>query len=463
MDEEGKFCDPFFKHDEISSIINENNPLIDYKERFKKSKNIEDNKEDEEDKYEKRKKDLEKEKKSYQDLFDKKLIRWERISNLIKEEKEMDKNIKISQGNLGDCYLIAFLRGFLKFQQEKYYKLFGNCDIQKGYYEVIFFDNNGDNIIVYVDDYIIVDNLTQPFFSRVEEKDKYIIGIGLIIEKAYAKYNGGYINIKGEYQLNSSYYYFTGIPSKTIINLNLFSNENINDMVESDLERKNVVTCGTKKLDPFPISGIVGNHAYTIMEFEENNDVKIFKINNPWGYNQKDKMKNFELKNLEDDKYKEVKDEIKEFNEKDSNLENGDLKIDVENFKNNFYKINFIEFAKDFKSFGNSNLEIKRNPIPLNLPEDGLDDTDEIFQSRKGLLGSIGVKEEEQKEFFMKFRNYPELGLYTLFKCFMNYGTNRLVFSQFMSSISNTSNNQSTFSADILNIIKSLNFSINTK
>ena len=112
MDEEGKFCDPFFKHDEISSIINENNPLIDYKERFKKSKNIEDNKEDEEDKYEKRKKDLEKEKKSYQDLFDKKLIRWERISNLIKEEKEMDKNIKISQGNLGDCYLIAFLRGF---------------------------------------------------------------------------------------------------------------------------------------------------------------------------------------------------------------------------------------------------------------------------------------------------------------------------------------------------------------
>ena len=235
MDEEGKFCDPFFKHDEISSIINENNPLIDYKERFKKSKNIEDNKEDEEDKYEKRKKDLEKEKKSYQDLFDKKLIRWERISNLIKEEKEMDKNIKISQGNLGDCYLIAFLRGFLKFQQEKYYKLFGNCDIQKGYYEVIFFDNNGDNIIVYVDDYIIVNKLTQPFFSRVKEKDKYIIGIGLIIEKAYAKYNGGYINIKGEYQLNSSYYYFTGIPSKTIINLNLFSSENINDMVESDL------------------------------------------------------------------------------------------------------------------------------------------------------------------------------------------------------------------------------------
>ena len=199
------------------------------------------------------------------------------------------------------------------------------------------------------------------------------------------------------------------------------------------------------------------------MEFEEKNDIKIFKINNPWGYNQKDKLKNFELKNLEDDKYKEVKDEIKEFNEKDSNLENGDLKIDVENFKNNFYKINFIKFEKDFKSFGNSNLEIKRNPIPLNLPEDGLDDTDEIFQSRKGLLGSIGVKEEEQKEFFTKFRNYPELGLYALFKCFMNYGTNRLVFSQFMSSISNTSNNQSTFSADILNIIKSLKFSINTK
>ncbi len=38
---------------------------------------------------------------------------------------------------------------------EEYSPLIGYYDFNKGYYEINFYDNNGDKIIVYVDDYIL--------------------------------------------------------------------------------------------------------------------------------------------------------------------------------------------------------------------------------------------------------------------------------------------------------------------
>ena len=96
LDKSKKFLDPDFVHG-IDAIFNKYNPL--YNENIK-----EDRKEKQED---------------YIALFEKGILRWERISNLLKNiniEKDLKKGI--NQKGLGDCYLISFLRGFLKFQTE---------------------------------------------------------------------------------------------------------------------------------------------------------------------------------------------------------------------------------------------------------------------------------------------------------------------------------------------------------
>ena len=45
---------------------------------------------------------------------------------------------KINKGDLGDCYFIAFLNGFMKFQGEKFLQLLGDCFFELGYIKFNF-------------------------------------------------------------------------------------------------------------------------------------------------------------------------------------------------------------------------------------------------------------------------------------------------------------------------------------
>ena len=56
---------------------------------------------------------------------------YNKIAKTIKNE-EMGKDYKIIQGEIGDCYLIAFLNGFMKFQGNKFFGLLGDCFFEIG-------------------------------------------------------------------------------------------------------------------------------------------------------------------------------------------------------------------------------------------------------------------------------------------------------------------------------------------
>ena len=53
----------------------------------------------------------------------------------------------------------------------------------------------------------------QPLFAGIRKDNRYAVGIALIIEKAYAKLHGSYMNIEGHNQKLDPYYFFTGLPS----------------------------------------------------------------------------------------------------------------------------------------------------------------------------------------------------------------------------------------------------------
>ena len=109
--------------------------------------------------------------------------------------------------------LYLFLRGLQKFQTKRYFALFGACYPEIGYYEIYFFiKQNGEakNIKVFVDDYLLVNENNIPIFAFLKGKDKYVLGRNLLIEKALAKMNGSYFNIRGKYRQFSESYILTG-------------------------------------------------------------------------------------------------------------------------------------------------------------------------------------------------------------------------------------------------------------
>ena len=158
LDEEGKFCDKEFPNN-INSLFNEKNELITYKN--------EDFYSDYLNHFKRAKEDTENNIKKYN-------LEWKRISELISfEMDEENKNLPINQNELGDCYFISLLRRLKEVQPYVYYSIIRFDDFNKGYYEINFYDNYGNEIIVYVDDYILVYPSRIPLFAGLQKDKKY--------------------------------------------------------------------------------------------------------------------------------------------------------------------------------------------------------------------------------------------------------------------------------------------------
>ena len=454
----GKFMDPYFPNN-LESITSKNNPLINYNEFLKSDDK--DTRETWEKNFKQRDDDI----KEYEYYLKEGYIRWERISNILKANKKTiklkkDIKVKIAQSGLGDCYLISFLRGFLKAQPEKYYKLLGQCHPEIGYYEINFFSNNNEdkNITVFVDDYILLTKDSEPLFAGIREENKFVVGISLLIEKAYAKLNGSYLNIEGNFQPLNPHCFFTGVPSEDYY-LNQFENNELYSFIDKELSKKNVLTTGTIDVEEgenFPISGISENHEYSVISVEKEKEINIIDINNPWGYNIEEKMNKFDIK-LDDEK---IKMKIVNFNKSKSNLENGNIKLDFGNLINYFETITLCPFRNNENERKKNGLKKK---VPNGFPSNGFDDgtIDDINRRKKGIFDSLNIDEVSQKKFFNKFKNYKELGLYIIFSLFMDLGARREVFYKLIEVIEgmnndyNSSQSQENFSQQMFNLLNS--------
>ena len=380
---------------------------------------------------------------------DEKKLKWERISSIINSKtEEQNKKYQIKQNHLGDCYLISFLKGLMELQGKRYWKLFGTCIPEVGYYEIYFFNEKKENILIYVDDYIIVNNQFQPYFASLEDNSKYGVGRSILIEKAYAKLNGSYFNIKGSNQIGDPLFYLTGFKSQYIYNLDSHQSEELYKTIKGYYDAKDVLTTGTPKAPkikdkdgneiekPFPISGIVYNHDYTVWkDFEKNDDIYIIELKNPWGRNNK-KMVEFKL-NL-DEKHKKIEENIIKYNK--NKMNSGELKIDINNYKKNFRKIILCEFSKNKEK----DIPLKAESDPNMFPPEGLDDgsIENLYGERIGILDALKIEKNLQEQFLEIFKYDLNLGMYSLFKLFMTFGTRSEVFYKFMECLIKSINNQ---------------------
>ena len=156
-------------------------------------------------------------------------IKWTRIfsNEKIPYNENEDGKLDLIQGELGDCCSIAFIHCLKReMKDDVFASIFSTCKPIEGYFEVLFYFEEEDKTItrkrVFVDDFIPYKKIPRnfknlcdipefiPIFSRYEEFDNFMVGKYLLIEKAYAKIEGSYMDIEGK----DISFHLTGVKSE---------------------------------------------------------------------------------------------------------------------------------------------------------------------------------------------------------------------------------------------------------
>lgn len=255
-----KFTDPNFKPNEFSLLAqDQNGQFLDKKDGEKKANEIDVNS-----------------------------IEWKRAPEIFgKHILLFDEKIEcsdIKQGNLGNCYFLSALAALTEFPK-LIYQIFRSKEInQEGFYEIVLFID-GEWQIIFVDDYFPVIKGTKSFpFARPNGNELWVI----LLEKAWAKVNGGYANI------------ISGWPSDALAAITGFATQRLNhkelaiDELWTNLkmadESDKIMCTSTKDDQSVENYGLVQNHAYTLIgakdKLHEGKELRLVKIRNPWGYRE---------------------------------------------------------------------------------------------------------------------------------------------------------------------------------
>ena len=194
----------------------------------------------------------------------------------------------IKQGSLGDCYFLTALGNICKFPG-LIMKIFKTKEINKyGYYE-LFLRIDGKPTILIIDDYLPVYKETKkPCFAKPNGKELWV----MLLEKAWAKINGGYINTIGGL-VHEPFEVLTGFGSR-VYNLS-DKDENskmeiLEEMKEAD-QSNCFISCGTKDDNELEKYGLVPGHAYSILglnvvETIYKNKITLLRLRNPWSFKE---------------------------------------------------------------------------------------------------------------------------------------------------------------------------------
>jgi hypothetical protein len=192
----------------------------------------------------------------------------------------------IMQGRLGDCYFLSAISAMTEFPQ-LICQIFKTLTVSSdGCYE-IGMRINGDWQIVLLDDYFPCDkNTRKPVFANPLNNELWV----MLLEKAWAKINGGYLNIIG------------GWSTEVLSVLTPFAMEKIkHSSTDKDIiwekikEGENngyIMSCCSSNQDKEKLInlGLVPNHAFTLITAKEGkvsgDIIKLVNIRNPWGYHE---------------------------------------------------------------------------------------------------------------------------------------------------------------------------------
>lgn len=194
----------------------------------------------------------------------------------------------LKQGKLGNCYLIAAMAAIAEYPERIKRLIRIRQPVEQGINCVAL------NVCGYWEDVIIDDRF--PFdpekrkaaFARSNSKDIWL----MLIEKAWAKVNGGYSNIEAGYT-HDALSTLTGAPTKLIKFKEGGEEQLWRDLVQAD--QFHFTCCASTsgditEYDDDTISnehGLCAGHAYSLISavevISQGRPVRLLKLRNPWG------------------------------------------------------------------------------------------------------------------------------------------------------------------------------------
>ncbi len=193
-------------------------------------------------------------------------------------------NVKRDQ--LGDCYFLAAIGAIGRSNPEELKKLIkdngdGTYDVRL-YVKEHFFSWKYTPTVITVNDSFPESSAASLVYADYDDCKEIW---AKLLEKAFAKYSGGYKDIAGG-NPGEAMTMLTGNESKTI-QIKDKSDTELMDAIENALTNKIPVTTSSKKTDTAKqelkaqSAGVYGSHAYVIQSI--NKSSKTLSLYNPWG------------------------------------------------------------------------------------------------------------------------------------------------------------------------------------
>lgn len=193
----------------------------------------------------------------------------------------------VKQGSsIGNCYLMSIL-GNMGHRKDLILDVFRTDFVNKdGLYQMYYYDDIDEKRkIMYVDHYF-------PYYTYKGRLDETMGSLGakpngaeiwvLVLEKCYAKFEGGYNNINLGTTVRELYWLTGGLVRKMKTNF-AWAWENI----RVACQKKNVLCCNSKRgsgtHDNLSKRNIANSHSYSILDADEYHGVMLIKLRNPWG------------------------------------------------------------------------------------------------------------------------------------------------------------------------------------
>ncbi|KAL9647648.1 hypothetical protein ABK040_015138 [Willaertia magna] len=183
----------------------------------------------------------------------------------------------IVQGSLGDCWFLSALASLASIPN-----LIENLFITKtanksGIYEVQLC-LGGEFRRIVVDDYFPTTSWGSTIFSHNHSNELWV----MLLEKAYSKVCGAYINLTSGYA-DSAFEDLSGFPVDSIsVGEKTQVNELWNTLI-SFVDKKYLMCCCTGTGPKYEKVGIVDGHFYTLLWCKEAMGERLIKLRNPWG------------------------------------------------------------------------------------------------------------------------------------------------------------------------------------
>lgn len=190
----------------------------------------------------------------------------------------------IAQGQVGNCYLMSTLSALCA-NPQLIIQIFKILEISpNGCYEVGL-NLEGEWQIVVLDDYFPCNKRTrQPLFARPKEAELWV----LLLEKAWAKVNGGYLNITGGWA-TEVLSVFTSFPIEYFSHIKYEKSIIWRKLTEATKKGYIMACCSKPDIDLEQV-GLVPGHDFTLVACKEGivsrENVRLVRLRNPWGYRE---------------------------------------------------------------------------------------------------------------------------------------------------------------------------------